>query len=172
MAVGDGAVWREMKGQMLAVLMVVLMMSCLSLQVKVWVTSHCRLGSCSRTVHQIVGASSSRAALGSVRESLALASAAKGQEDAPKEENKVASVLDQGQHVPLVLKPLLFRTFSFDFYCILVASKGLAGVLAIAVAEAIFWALGMPLATIWVKLTTGEWIDLTTPEVKVTFFNR
>lgn len=45
-----------------------------------------------------------------------------------------------------------------------VASKGLAGVLAIACAEAIFWALGLPLATIWVKYTTGEWIDLTTTE--------
>lgn len=45
-----------------------------------------------------------------------------------------------------------------------VASKGLAGVLAIAVAEAIFWALGMPLAAVWVKLTTGEWLDLSTTE--------
>jgi len=45
-----------------------------------------------------------------------------------------------------------------------VASKGLAGVLAIALAEAIFWALGMPLATLWVKFTTGEWIDLMTTE--------
>ena len=45
-----------------------------------------------------------------------------------------------------------------------VASTGLAGVLAIAAAESIFWALGMPLATIWVKVTTGDWIDLMTPE--------
>jgi hypothetical protein len=45
-----------------------------------------------------------------------------------------------------------------------VASKGLAGVLAIAVAEAIFWAAGLPLAALWVKLTTGEWIDITTSE--------
>jgi hypothetical protein len=36
-----------------------------------------------------------------------------------------------------------------------VASMGLAGVLAIAVAEAIFWAAGMPLAAIWYKATTG-----------------
>lgn len=68
----------------------------------------------------------------------------------------------------------------------MVASKGLAGVLAIAAAEAIFWALGMPLgnqfykyinsyhynkliymyikATLWVKFTTGDWIDLMTTE--------
>jgi hypothetical protein len=45
-----------------------------------------------------------------------------------------------------------------------VASYGLAGVLAIAIAEAIFWAAGMPLATLWVKITTGEWIDLTSAE--------
>ena len=45
-----------------------------------------------------------------------------------------------------------------------VASKGLAGVLAIALAEAIFWALGMPLAALWVKFTTGEWIDLMSTE--------
>ena len=37
-----------------------------------------------------------------------------------------------------------------------VASKGLADVLAIACHEAIFWALGMPLAILWVKYTTGE----------------
>jgi hypothetical protein len=45
-----------------------------------------------------------------------------------------------------------------------VASKGLAGVLAIAAAEAIFWALGVPLASLYVKYTTGEWIDLTSQE--------
>lgn len=45
-----------------------------------------------------------------------------------------------------------------------VASVGLAGVLAIAVAESIFWALGMPLAEIWYKVTTGEWIDLMTTD--------
>lgn len=45
-----------------------------------------------------------------------------------------------------------------------VASAGLAGVLAIAVAEAIFWALGVPLAEAWYKLTTGEWIDITTSD--------
>lgn len=45
-----------------------------------------------------------------------------------------------------------------------VASMGLAGVLAIACAESIFWALGMPLAEVWVFLTTGEFIDLMTPE--------
>lgn len=45
-----------------------------------------------------------------------------------------------------------------------VASKGLAGVLAIALAEAIFWAAGMPLAAIWYKLTTGAWIDLMSTE--------
>ena len=36
-----------------------------------------------------------------------------------------------------------------------VASMGLAGILAITVAEAIFWAAGMPLAEIWYKVTTG-----------------
>lgn len=45
-----------------------------------------------------------------------------------------------------------------------VASKGLAGVLAIALAESIFWALGMPLAAIFYKVTTDEWIDLTTAD--------
>lgn len=45
-----------------------------------------------------------------------------------------------------------------------VASTGLAGVLAIAAAESIFWALGMPLAELWVYFTTGELIDLTTQE--------
>lgn len=45
-----------------------------------------------------------------------------------------------------------------------VASKGLSGVLAIACAEAIFWALGVPLASLWVKYTTGEWIDIMTTE--------
>lgn len=48
-----------------------------------------------------------------------------------------------------------------------VASKGLAGVLAIALAEAIFWAAGMPLAAIWYKVTTGEWIDLMSTEGKL-----
>jgi hypothetical protein len=28
----------------------------------------------------------------------------------------------------------------------------------------IFWAAGMPLAEIWYKVTTGEWIDLTTTD--------
>jgi hypothetical protein len=45
-----------------------------------------------------------------------------------------------------------------------VASKGLAGVLAIAVAESIFWALGVPLAALWYKYTTGEWIDMMTTD--------
>lgn len=45
-----------------------------------------------------------------------------------------------------------------------VASTGLAGVLAIALAESIFWALGMPLAELWVYFTTGELIDLTTQD--------
>lgn len=45
-----------------------------------------------------------------------------------------------------------------------VASKGLAGILAIAAAEAIFWALGVPLAAIYYKFTTGEWIDLATTD--------
>jgi hypothetical protein len=45
-----------------------------------------------------------------------------------------------------------------------VASKGLAGVLAIALAEAIFWAAGMPLASLWVKMTTGHWINVFTTE--------
>jgi hypothetical protein len=37
-------------------------------------------------------------------------------------------------------------------------------VLAIAVAEAIFWALGVPLAELWYKLTTGGWVDIATPQ--------
>jgi hypothetical protein len=45
-----------------------------------------------------------------------------------------------------------------------VARTGLAGVLAIAAAEAIFWALGLPLASLWTKYTTGEWLDLSTQE--------
>lgn len=45
-----------------------------------------------------------------------------------------------------------------------VASKGLAGVLAIALAEAIFWALGVPFAELWAKYSTGEWIDFGTRE--------
>ena len=28
----------------------------------------------------------------------------------------------------------------------------------------IFWALGVPLASLWVKYTTGEWIDLMTTD--------
>eukprot|EP01040_Poterioochromonas_malhamensis_P009363 gene9363-10166_t len=54
-----------------------------------------------------------------------------------------------------------------------VASKGLAGVLAIFVAEAIFWAAGVPLAELWFKLTSGEWIDLSTSEgqLKATAFS-
>ena len=66
-----------------------------------------------------------------------------------------------------------------------VASFGLAGILAIATAEAIFWALGVPLvsvscpvwgylplltlfsqwqAAIYYKVTTGEWIDMMTTD--------
>jgi nucleoside-diphosphate-sugar epimerase len=45
-----------------------------------------------------------------------------------------------------------------------VASMGLAGVLAIAVAESIFWALGVPLAALYYKFTTGEWIDMMTTD--------
>jgi hypothetical protein len=45
-----------------------------------------------------------------------------------------------------------------------VASKGLAGILAIATAEAIFWALGVPLAALYYKVTTGEWIDMMTTD--------
>lgn len=54
-----------------------------------------------------------------------------------------------------------------------VASKGLAGVLAIFVAEAIFWAAGIPLAELWFKFSTGEWVDLSTPEgqLKATAFS-
>jgi len=37
-----------------------------------------------------------------------------------------------------------------------VAQQGLAGVLAIAVAESIFWALGVPLASLWSLYTTGS----------------
>ena len=45
-----------------------------------------------------------------------------------------------------------------------VAARGLAGVLAIATAEAIFWAAGMPLAEVYYKYTTGEWIDLSSTD--------
>ena len=45
-----------------------------------------------------------------------------------------------------------------------VASMGLAGVLAIATAETIFWALGVPLAMMYYKYTTGEWIDVMTTD--------
>ena len=45
-----------------------------------------------------------------------------------------------------------------------VASMGLAGVLAIGVAESIFWALGVPLAMIYYKYTTGDWIDVMTTD--------
>lgn len=45
-----------------------------------------------------------------------------------------------------------------------VAAMGLAGVLAIAAAEAMFWLAGMPLAEIYYKWTSGEFIDLTTSE--------
>ena len=48
-----------------------------------------------------------------------------------------------------------------------VASKGLAGILAIAVAESIFWALGVPLSALWYKVTTGEWIDFTTVDGQI-----
>lgn len=41
-----------------------------------------------------------------------------------------------------------------------VASMGLAGILAITAAEAIFWAAGVPLAALYYKYTTGEWIDI------------
>lgn len=45
-----------------------------------------------------------------------------------------------------------------------VASAGLAGILAITVAEATFWALGVPLAELWSKVTTGDWINFATSE--------
>ena len=45
-----------------------------------------------------------------------------------------------------------------------VASMGLAGILAITAAEAIFWAAGVPLAALYYKYTTGEWIDVTTAD--------
>ena len=45
-----------------------------------------------------------------------------------------------------------------------VASMGLAGILAITAAEAIFWAAGVPLADLYYKYTTGEWIDVTTAD--------
>jgi hypothetical protein len=48
-----------------------------------------------------------------------------------------------------------------------VASKGIAGVLSIAAAEAVFWALGVPLAQLWYKVTTGEWVDLGTPQGQI-----
>lgn len=70
-------------------------------------------------------------------------------------ESKVSLLYANKQDDEIVKEPTAFDQ---------VASKGLAGVLAIALAEAIFWALGMPLATLWVKFTTGEWIDLMTTE--------
>ena len=48
-----------------------------------------------------------------------------------------------------------------------VASMGLAGILAITAAEAIFWALGVPLAEVYYKVTTGEWIDLSTSDGQI-----
>lgn len=45
-----------------------------------------------------------------------------------------------------------------------VASKGLAGVLAIAAAESIFWAMGVPIAALWTKISTGEWLDLSSTQ--------
>ena len=48
-----------------------------------------------------------------------------------------------------------------------VASMGLAGILAITAAEAIFWALGVPLAEIYYKVTSGEWIDLSTSDGQI-----
>lgn len=45
-----------------------------------------------------------------------------------------------------------------------VASMGLAGILAITAAESIFWAAGVPLAALYYKYTTGEWIDVTTAD--------
>ena len=39
-----------------------------------------------------------------------------------------------------------------------------SGVLAIAVAESIFWALGVPLASLYYYYTTGEWIDIGTTD--------
>lgn len=41
-----------------------------------------------------------------------------------------------------------------------VAQMGLAGILAITAAESIFWAAGVPLAALYYKYTTGEWIDI------------
>ena len=48
-----------------------------------------------------------------------------------------------------------------------VASMGLAGILAITAAEAIFWAAGVPLAEVYYKLTSGEWIDLSTSDGQI-----
>lgn len=48
-----------------------------------------------------------------------------------------------------------------------VASMGLAGILAITAAEAIFWALGVPLAEVYYKVTTGDWIDLSTSDGQI-----
>jgi hypothetical protein len=45
-----------------------------------------------------------------------------------------------------------------------VAAMGVAGVLAIAAAEAIFWAAGVPLAELYYKYTTGGWLDLTSTD--------
>ena len=41
-----------------------------------------------------------------------------------------------------------------------ITKAGLAGILAITLAEAIFWALGYPAALIYYKLTANEWIDV------------
>mmetsp|Transcript_40443 Transcript_40443/g.41256 ORF Transcript_40443/g.41256 Transcript_40443/m.41256 type:complete len:177 (-) Transcript_40443:180-710(-) len=48
-----------------------------------------------------------------------------------------------------------------------IASAGLAGVLAIAVAEAFFWAAGVPIANLYFKITEGEWLDLATQEGQI-----
>merc|ERR1711871_136694 len=41
-----------------------------------------------------------------------------------------------------------------------ITKAGLAGILAITLAEAIFWALGYPAALIYYKITANEWIDV------------
>ena len=41
-----------------------------------------------------------------------------------------------------------------------IKKAGLAGILAITLAEAIFWALGYPAALLYYKLTANEWIDV------------
>ena len=48
-----------------------------------------------------------------------------------------------------------------------ITKAGLAGILAITLAEAIFWALGYPAALIYYKITANEWIDVFSKDGRV-----